>query len=228
MNFFIFILRNILGLGTREELLRGCLAGDLQEVRRFVDTFTPLIRARARQVLFGARGGYGRLVSQQDLDDLVQSTFEVLFKDGARTLRNFDPSRGMSLDGYVGQIAQREAHNFMDRRRADKRGGGQSEVPLDAGDALPLQVPSSLPGPDQQLESQGTLVALQSALFERLSEKGQLFFRLMFVEELETEEIVQSLGVTRDVVYTWRRRILQAMEEVVKLQQVPSDLELQR
>lgn len=211
MGLALFILAAALGVPP-PVALAACLAGDVDSLRAFVRHFTPIFRARVRRALLGPRGA-ALWVSRDDVDDVVQLTFEAIFSRGARVLRDYDPDRGMSLDSYLGQIASREAHNYLDKRAAAKRGGGRREVVTDPSEGPIGEARALGLSPEASYQLRQEARRLEEALLSRLSAKGRIFFHLLYVEELEVEEIQARLGVSRDAVYTWRKRIKAAFVE---------------
>src|SRR5262249_2994729 len=85
------------------------LGGDAEGMRRLVAGLMPIVQARVTRGLWrhqrrtGARRDPG-----QETDDLVQEVFAALFAGGAKTLRAWDPSRGLSLANFVGLVAEHE------------------------------------------------------------------------------------------------------------------------
>ena len=84
---------------TDRSLLERVLAGDAASSRALVAALLPVVQARVARVLVRRRGGSGRDV-RQEVEDLSQEVFAILFADGARVLRAWDPSRGLSLTGH--------------------------------------------------------------------------------------------------------------------------------
>lgn len=210
LTFILGIFQHFFPTLTPGELVSGCLAGDPKRVELLVRRYTPLLRARVRATLLGPRGLHGRLASADDVDDVVQEIFTHLFRDRGHVLRQWDEERG-SLEAWLATIAIRESHHWLDHHRAARRGGGVlHRGPDDLGSVAGTTAPA-----DDQLEQQQTLMKMEQALKEELSDKGWLFFQLLYVEELEVEEITRTLGVSRDVVYTWRKRIKGVMETIL-------------
>lgn len=202
---FIFILSQLLGVSP-ETLVAACLSGKPADVERFVLHFNPLMRRAARRVLFGGRGLHGRMASQEDIDDAVQLTYMALFKDGFRQLSAFDPAQS-SANTYLTRIATREAHNLCDKKWAKSRMEGMRESLEDTFGVLDSPLPSAESSPEETLASRQHLAQLEARLLERLSANGRLYYRLLIVEELETEDVVRICQVDRSVVYDWRKRI---------------------
>lgn len=182
-------------------LVAACLDGDRRAGRALLDRLLPVIHARVRRALGGAS------LEGVDAEDLVQSTWVSLLADDGRALRAWDPSRGASLQNYVGQITKRKTLNALEHARAARRGGGAEAVALD--DARDLAVG---PGPEQQVEERDRLGRLASHLRAALPERGWLIFRLLYTDGCEVAEVADALQVTAQVVYNWRFRIRKEAE----------------
>ena len=193
-------------------LLAACLTGRRDGIEAFVDAATPVLRAAARRVLLGPRAA-GRC-TPEDLDDVVQESLLSLFDQEARPLRTYDATRG-PLDALLTTIGSRVAHDHLTRRHALKRGGRAGEVLSDPHEGPLTQAPAPGHDPEHALAQARALQALEAQLFTRLSDRGRLFYHLLYVEELDVEAITAGLGVERDVVYSWRKRIKAALGEVL-------------
>src|SRR5690606_31436957 len=103
------------------------LRGDRGAARSLLLRLTPVIQARVR-------GTLRRRSSALSPDDVVQEVWVVLMQDDKRLLRRYDPSRGTSLEGYVGGIADRVSSDAVRRSRAAKRDAARTVG------GLPMQV----------------------------------------------------------------------------------------
>src|SRR5262249_16754508 len=105
------------------------LGGDAEGMRRLVAGLMPIVQARVTRGLWrhqrrtGARRDPG-----QETDDLVQEVFAALFAGGAKTLRAWDPSRGLSLANFVGLVAE---HEVSARLRNGRRSPWREEPMLE-------------------------------------------------------------------------------------------------
>src|SRR5262245_49790883 len=115
-------------------LLTAALAGGREQARELVAGLPPVIRRRVWRVL--QRSGRARgQTPAQELDDIVQEIFVVLFEDGAKALRAWDPARGLSLAAFVGLVAERQAISLMRSRKRNPWGDELSGLSAD-GDAI--------------------------------------------------------------------------------------------
>lgn len=173
--------------------------------KALVDALLPVVRARVGRALGQARHTQ-RLRPLFDLqEDVEQQVFLFLFKDDARALAGWDPQRGMSLENYVGLIAQREAGNAVRYWRAESR---RDEVLAEGDDAPGAHAAAEDErGVDERLADRQQLERLWQQLEQALSPRGLLLFRLLFVEELDADEVAQTLGLTKRSVYNWKSQL---------------------
>ena len=88
-------------------LLDRALSGDVAQLPGLVDRWTPVIQARIVRVLRRYSETADPRVAQE-VEDLVQQVFVALFENGAAALRAWQPERGLSLDNWVGLIAEQQ------------------------------------------------------------------------------------------------------------------------
>src|SRR5215210_6268847 len=98
---------------TQDEV-RSALAGDEPALTRLVRTLTPVIQSRVARGLLLRRTGTaaGRNI-RQEVEDLAQEIFLVLFADGGKVLRSWQPERGLSLVNFVGLVAERQTASIL-------------------------------------------------------------------------------------------------------------------
>lgn len=182
-------------------LVRRALAGDQTALTRLVAGLTPIIQARVARTLLARRSrlGSGRDV-RQEVEDLTQDVFLALFSREARILQAWDAERGLSLENFVGLVAERQVVSFL---RSGKRNPWKedpsSEEELDAA------APDS--GPEETAASREQLSLLLDALREKLTPLGYQIFVLLFVQELSIPETMAASGLSADAVYAWRSRL---------------------
>lgn len=180
------------------QLLRQAVAGAPAASRILVRRLAPVVQARALRVL-------RRLTPSHvdDADDICQKVWVVLLKDGGRQLLAFDPARGISLEAYVGMIAEREVRNHLQHELAHGRRPKEGFAPLEAAE----EVPGPAPGPEAATLSADLAARLDAHLLGNLPPKGQLVLRLVYSDHLTPEEAATALGCQLQVVYNWQHRI---------------------
>jgi len=199
-------------MGTAAELepdlVRRALGGDGGAVRALVDRLTPVIQARVARALRRRAGlASGRNV-RQEVEDFTQEVMVSLFTDQGRALRAWDPGRGLSLDGFVGFVAERQIASILRTRKRSP----WTEDPTLHGD---LEGPL---GSDEQLasalESQQLWEVVLDRLAERLSPLGAALFEAVWVEEREVAEVADRFSMSRDAVYAWQSRLGKTLRQV--------------
>jgi RNA polymerase sigma factor (sigma-70 family) len=184
-----------------QDELRAALAGDETALTRLVRALTPVIQSRVARGLLLRRTGMaaGRDV-RQEVEDLTQEIFLVLFADGGKVLRSWQPERGMSLLNFVGLVAERQTASVL---RNGKRSPWKEDPTLveDIDRAAPEG------GPEEVTASREQLRHLLCRLTEELSPLGRHLFDLLFLRDLPFEEVTRQTGMSPDAVYAWRSRL---------------------
>lgn len=186
---------------TSHDAVRRALAGDEAALDRLVAALTPVIQSRVARGLLLRRVGRsaGRNV-RQEVEDLAQEVFLVLFADGGKVLRSWQPERGLNLLNFVGLVAERHTATIL---RSGRRTPWKDEA------ALPADLePAALDGgPEEVTASREQLRLLLRRLTEELSPLGRHLFDLLFLREVPFEEVVRQTGMSPDAVYAWRSRL---------------------
>lgn len=178
---------------------------DRVAVTTLVRLLAPILQAGVARVLL-RRGGTasGRSV-RADVEDITQEVFERLLADNGRRLLAWDPSLG-SAQAFFGLVAARHAHNVLDsRRRSPFTEDPVEPADLERGDGGDLEA---------VLCSRDALRRVGERLEGCLNERDLRLFRLLYIEQLEDDEVREQLGLGRDVLYQARRRLLLRVREV--------------
>lgn len=187
------LILSALGVSGDLEVTRF-IRGDRSAARSMLRRLTPVIQARVRSTL-------RRRSSSLSPDDVVQEVWLSLMQDDKRLLRRYDPSRGSSLEGYVGGIADRVAGDAVRRSRAGKRDVARTVS------GLPIQVEDRAAPIDRPVLDRDLIERLFAHLEESLPRKGRLVLRCIFGDGLSTSETASALGVSQQVVHNWKFRI---------------------
>jgi RNA polymerase sigma factor (sigma-70 family) len=184
-----------------EAEIRAALAGDEPALDRLVQRLTPVIQSRVARGLLLWRTGVaaGRNV-RQEVEDLTQEIFLLLFADDGKVLRSWQPERGLSLPNFVGLVAERQTASIL---RSGKRS------PWKEDPTLPEDFPQALSesDPEEITASREQYKLLLGRLTEELSPLGRHLFDLLFLRELPFEEVTRQTGMSPDAVYAWRSRL---------------------
>jgi RNA polymerase sigma factor (sigma-70 family) len=187
-----------------EEILdeiRRALAKDEAARDRLVRRLTPVIQKRvARGLLLWRTGAAAGRNIRQEVEDLVQEIFLILFADEEKVLRSWQPDRGLGLLNFVGLVAERRTASFL----RNVKWSPWTEDPTPPEDFTQASPES---GPEEITASREQLSLLLRRLKEELSPLGWHLFDLLFLQELPIEEVARQTGMTPAAVYQWRSRL---------------------
>lgn len=178
------------------ELLARALDGDEAALRILVPRLLRVIAARVR------RAFAKRFAVSEEPNDLVQEVWIALLSQDGKALRAYDPDRGVSLEGFVGLISEREIATRLIASSAQKRGGRVRHEPIDERTSE-----TGSGTPEQHVAGHELARRLVAHLEESLPPRGMLVFRYSFTDGLAAEEVAQILGINVQVVYNWQHKI---------------------
>lgn len=182
--------------------INSALAGEKAAIERMVAALTPVIQARiARTLLTYRRGGAAGRDVHQEVADLAQEVFLLLFSQDGKVLRSWDSERGLTFENFIGLVAERQTLSLL---RSGRRNPWKEDPTLEQD--LDLHS-GDHPEPEQIAVSRDQLRHLFRRLKEELSPLGNHLFDLIFVQELEVEEVETRTGLSADAVYAWRSRL---------------------
>jgi RNA polymerase sigma-70 factor (ECF subfamily) len=183
------------------DLVEKALAGDEPALSRLVALLTPVIQARvARSLLLWRTGAAAGRDVRQEVEDLTQEMFLLLFAEDGKVLRSWQPERGLTLLNFVGLVTERRTASIL---RTGRRNPWQEDPTLI--EDLDRTSPES--GPEEIAVSREQMKLLLRRLTEELSPLGRHLFDLLFLRELDQTEVVAQTGLSPDAVYAWRSRL---------------------
>lgn len=189
-----------------EATLTRALEGDPKSIRALVDALTPVVQARVARALLSCRPRSRDV--RQEVEDLTQDVFELLFADGAKALRRWDPSRRASLVSYVSLIAQRQVVTAL---RSGRKTPWREEA---TEGALLARHEETSPGPSEQVASRHELRTVLDELHARLSPTGARMLRSLVLEQRDIREVAAETQLSPNALYAWRHRLLKLAHEV--------------
>lgn len=195
---------------TRRELTQGdienALNGQATLIGQLVDELTPIVQARVARTLL--RWGGGRDI-RQEVEDFTQDVFLALFDEDGRILRGWQPDRGLSLQNYVGLVAERQSISIL---RSGKRSPWKEDPTLsDELDSIDQR-----DDPEQVAAARQKLRLLWWHMTEQLSPLGRQLFDLLFIQEKPVEEVVRITDMSPDSLYAWRSRLRRLAKKLAK------------
>lgn len=181
--------------------MKQALEGDREALRALLARLTPVIQARVvRALLLRQRQGLARAV-RQEVEDLTQEVFVALFDQGGRALLAWDPTRGLSLENFVGLVTQRQVASIF-------RSGRRSPWTEDPTEAEVLaEAQGESPSPEDPVLEADFLDQLLLRFREQATPLALQMFELLWVRELPVASVCEQVGMREDAVYAWRSRL---------------------
>ena len=189
--------------------VQRALAGDQTALNRLVAGLTPVVQARVARTLLARRSrlGGGRDI-RQEVEDLSQEVFLSLFSRSSHILRSWQAERGLSLENFVGLIAERQVVSFL-------RSGTRNPWKEEPSPVEDLETTAPDAGPEEATASREQLSLLLERLREKLSPLGHQLFMLLFVQEMSVPETMAESGLSADAVYQWRGRLRRLAQQLL-------------
>ncbi|GMV42176.1 MAG: hypothetical protein AMXMBFR64_38920 [Myxococcales bacterium] len=186
---------------------RAVLEREERAMARVVEALTPVLHARVASILLRCRRAMGGRVVRQEVEDLTQDVFALLFSDGGKRLLAWRPERG-TPGAWFGLLAERFVLDTLrSRRRSPFTDSPTDDVELETEPEHPTQ--------ERRVVSHNLLALLAERLEAQLNERDRQLFRLLYVEELSDDEVQARLGLSQDALYQARRRLKQRVAAVV-------------
>lgn len=119
-------------------LVRRALTGDQTALSRLVGALVPVINARVARTLTRRSLLVSGRDLRQEVEDQSQEVFLALFSRDAHILRSWQAERGLSLENFVGLVAERQMLSFL-------RSGRRKETTAFDGNDLDAESPDGDP-----------------------------------------------------------------------------------
>jgi DNA-directed RNA polymerase specialized sigma24 family protein len=203
-------------------LLQQALSSGPGARGQLAEAMISIIQVRVGRLLLRA-GALRERDGRQEVNDFVQAVLLALFDKDCHALRQWHPVGGLSLENWVGLLAEREVISSLRSRPRNP----WTDEPTDDDDEEIDPPASSTQSPENTLaalEHAGLILDRTKACIH--TELGKRMFHLLFVERLSVEDIGAITGMKPDQVYNWRSRILGLLRRVaaevrVEMEQEP-------
>jgi RNA polymerase sigma-70 factor (ECF subfamily) len=186
-------------MSAESQLLARCLRGE-------ADAWDELFDAH-----YAATGRFVFQISSdftaEDVEEICQETFLTIIK----SLQTFQGN--CQFQTWLFRIAANKAHDYLQKQRAAKRGGGQRTLSLQAEDpdGFTIDPPSHAPGPDRALIHMEDAGLITRAL-EELGGPCQEVIELRYFADLSYEEISAELKLNPKTVSSRLSKCLDKLE----------------
>lgn len=188
-------------------LIRRALTGEAASVRALVDRLSPVIERRVAATLWKRER---KRNIPQEVDDIAQEVLLSLFQSDGKTLRSWDPTRGMSLDRFVGMLAQHLTISILRNGRTspwrDEPTALDKLEKMDAWDVTPEAVTIS----------RQSLQVLLDRMRATLSPRGLVLFQRIVVDAEPLDAVMAAEGLSQAAAYQWKSRLLQTMRSLAE------------
>jgi RNA polymerase sigma factor (sigma-70 family) len=189
------------------EIVERCLSGsDTDAWEEFVRTYADLIWNAIHRTF--AR--YNFTCRQENTEDIFSAVFLSLIENDFRKLRQFRGDNNCSLSTWLSVVAGRRTIDFM---RQDK-GYLTLEPNNEDGDIWDTIADVGIPA-DAMLDRKQTsdLLAREVGL---LIPRDRLIYHLIFVRGCSAEETAKMLGISADIVYSRKHRIIRRLKKILE------------
>lgn len=188
-------------------LIRRALTGETASVRALVARLSPIIERRVAATLWKRER---KRNIPQEVDDIAQEVLLSLFQSDGKTLRSWDPARGMSLDRFVGMLAQHQTISILRNGRTspwrDEPTALEKLEKMDAWDVTPEAVTIS----------RQSLQVLLDRMRATLSPRGLVLFQRIVVDAEPLDAVMAAEGLSQAAAYQWKSRLLQTMRSLAE------------
>ena len=187
-----------------ESLLKRTLRGDTLARERLAMAMLPVIQNRASRAALRHAPARIRGSIRAEIEDLVQEICLLLFVEDCRVLRAWDESRGVSLEGFVGVVAQKRTISLLRSRR---------HLPVReefAMDERFFELRAVL-GFEQQAVDRDLLEKVFARVSRGLKPEGKRVLEMLFVQGCSIADVEQATGRSAAALYKQKSRLNQAL-----------------
>ena len=186
-------------MSAESQLLARCRRGEAEAWDALFDSHY----AAAGRFIFQVSSDF----NADDVEEICQETFLTVIK----SLNTFQEN--CQFQTWLFRIAANKAHDYLQKQRAAKRGGGQKTLSLQAEtpDGFSIDPPSQAPGPDRAL-MQFEDAGLITRALEELGGPCQEVIELRYFADLSYDEISAELKLNPKTVSSRLSKCLDKLE----------------
>jgi len=192
-------------MSAESQLLARCLRGEAQAWDELFDAHY----SATGRFIFQVSSSF----TSEDVEEICQETFLTVIK----SLNTFQGN--CQFQTWLFRVAANKAHDYIQKQRAAKRGGGQKTLSLNAPmngddpDGFILDPPSSAPGPDRVLVGTEDASLITRSL-EELGDPCREVIELRYFADLSYDEIAAELQLNPKTVSSRLSKCLDKLEGV--------------
>lgn len=187
--------------------LKKCIAGDRRACERFVKEFSNLVYRCVRHTLRIKNVPF----NQDDVEDLHNTVFLILFEDQCKKLRQFKGKNGCGLSTWIRIIAVRIVLNQIRKKGLDSLTGLRKQISLEDIPELSLADSALL----TELERADKLQSLKDGV-KKLPARDRLFFLLHYENGYTIKEVAKTMKLSLNNAYTIKHRAIQKLKSTLE------------
>lgn len=177
------------------DLVQRLLQGDAAARKDVILRLEPIVRRRVARVL--ERQGFA---GSYDSSDLLQDVMILLLEKQDRILGLWDPARGLSLESFIGLVAQRTAATIL-------RSGRKTGWAEQATEGTMLIRQADLVTPEVHLAQMEELHLIMQRVRARLSPRGLALFDAVLDSPEAVERLRTQYRMSAAALHSFRSRL---------------------
>lgn len=197
MKTWVSVTGDTVGTPSHEAHLAEAAAGSTAALHDLIIHMIPTMRRRIRHLAMRVRHGGGGCPYEGE--DILQHAVLLLLQRGSRILRQWDQTRGLSIEGFFGLYAERVACSWL-------RSGRLSGWAEKASPPEEFERHSHLTI-EAVLEDRDTLSKVLGQICEHLDDSKRELFRALILEPLPVPCVSRKFNLSPNAVYCARRRL---------------------
>ena len=187
--------------------LKKCIAGDKKACERFVREFSDLVYRSVRHTLLVKNVFF----NQDDIEDLHNTVFLMLFENQAKKLRQFKGKNGCGLGTWIRIITVRIVLNHIRKKGLDSITGQQKRIPLED---IP-ELSSADFGPLAEIEKAEKQRSIKDGI-RKLPPRDQLFLLLHYERGYSIKEVAETMKLSLNNAYAIKHRAINKLKSTLE------------
>ena len=187
--------------------LKKCIAGDKRACERFVREFSDLVYRSVRHTLLVKNVFF----NQDDIEDLHNTVFLMLFENQAKKLRQFKGKNGCGLGTWIRIITVRIVLNHIRRKGLDSITGQQKRIPLED---IP-ELSSADFGPLAEIEKAEKQRSIKDGI-RKLPPRDRLILLLHYENGYSLKEVAETMKLSLNNTYIIKHRAIEKLKSMLE------------
>ena len=187
--------------------LKKCIAGDKKACERFVREFSDLVYRSVRHTLLVKNVFF----NQDDLEDLHNTVFLMLFENQAKKLGQFKGKNGCGLGTWIRIITVRIVLDHIRKKGLDSITGQQKRIALED---IP-ELSSADFGPLAEIEKAEKQRSIKDGI-RKLPPRDRLFLLLHYERGYSIKEVAETMKLSLNNAYAIKHRAINKLKSTLE------------